>query len=80
LTVRCARRAWRALFRDTPCMDGLLRAIGDGITGLLGGAFAAIGHALLSMVHAVFTVIPPALAPVLGIGLALLVLWLIFKR
>jgi hypothetical protein len=61
-------------------MDGLLRAIGDGITGFFGGAIGMVGSALGSMVHAIFTVVPPALAPVLGIGLGLLVLWLVFKR
>jgi hypothetical protein len=33
-------------------MDGLARSVGDGITGLVGGAFDAIGSALRGIVAA----------------------------
>jgi hypothetical protein len=33
-------------------MDGLARSVGDGITGLVGGAFDAIGAALRGIVDA----------------------------
>jgi hypothetical protein len=33
-------------------MDGLIRSVGDGITGLISGAFDAIGAALRGIVNA----------------------------
>lgn len=61
-------------------MDGLLRSVGDGITGLIAGALAAIGAAVEGIGASLSAALPAGALPVLGIGLALLVLWLILKR
>ena len=61
-------------------MDGLARSIGDGITGLVGGAFAAIGQALAGMVDALSAAVPAGALPVLGIALIVLILWRIIQR
>jgi hypothetical protein len=61
-------------------MDGLLRSIGDGLTGLVEGALAAIGGALSGMVDALAAALPAGSLPVLGVAGALLLLWLILKR
>jgi Flp pilus assembly pilin Flp len=42
-------------------MDGLGRAVGDGITGLVAGAFDAIGGALRGIVNAGNQVLPNGL-------------------
>jgi hypothetical protein len=61
-------------------MDGLLRSVGDGISGLIGGALAAIGNALEGILASLSTALPAGALPVLGIGAVLLLLWLILKR
>jgi hypothetical protein len=42
-------------------MDGLGQAVGNGITGLVGGAFAAVGGALRGIVDAGNQVLPGGL-------------------
>ena len=61
-------------------MDGLVRTIGDGITGLVGGALGAIWSALAGMGAALAAALPAGAVPVVGIGVALLILWLVLKR
>lgn len=61
-------------------MDGLARSIGDGITGLVGGALAAIGQALSGIGEALFTALPAGALPVLGIALVIVILWWIIRR
>jgi hypothetical protein len=61
-------------------MDGLVRSVGDGISGLVGGSLQAIGAALDGMVSALGAALPPGALPVIGIGLALLFLWAVIKR
>ena len=61
-------------------MDGLARSIGDGITGLVGGALAAIGQALSGIGDALSAALPAGALPVLGIALLVLVLWRIIRR
>jgi hypothetical protein len=61
-------------------MDGLLRSIGEGITGLVGGAIAAIGQVFGGMIDALARVVPGGLVTMAGIGLALILVWLVFKR
>jgi hypothetical protein len=59
-------------------MDGLLRSIGDGLTGMIGGALAAIESALVGMGNALASALPDGALPVLGVGLLLLVgAWLL---
>jgi len=61
-------------------MDGLARSIGDGITGLVGGALAAIGQALEGIGDALSTALPAGALPVLGIALVVVILWRIIRR
>jgi hypothetical protein len=61
-------------------MDGLARSIGDGITGLVGGALAAIGGALSGMVESLSAALPTGALPVLGIALLVLILWRIIRH
>ena len=61
-------------------MDGFARSIGDGITGLVGGALAAIGAALSGIVDALATALPAGALPVLGIALVVVILWRIIRR
>jgi hypothetical protein len=61
-------------------MDGLLRSVGDGITGLVGGAIDAIRSALGGIGDALATALPAGVLPVLAVAGALVLLWLVFKR
>ncbi len=61
-------------------MDGLARSVGDGIGGLIGGAIGAIGSAVSGIFGALSTALPTGALPVLGIGAAILLLWLVLKR
>jgi hypothetical protein len=61
-------------------MDGLARSIGDGITGLVGGALTAIGQALSGIVDSLSVALPAGALPVLGIALVVLILWWIIRR
>lgn len=61
-------------------MDGLGRAVGDGISGLVGGSVRAIGAALDGMVGALGAALPSGALPVVGIVLLLLVVWLVIRR
>ena len=60
-------------------MDGLARSIGDGITGLVGGALGSIGAALGGIGHALGSALGPFAIPALIVGV-LLLLWLVLKR
>ena len=61
-------------------MDGLSRSVGDGITGLVGGALEAIGSAVSGVVDALGTALPAGALPVIGIAAVVLVIWLVLKR
>lgn len=61
-------------------MDGLGRAVGDGISGLVGGALNGIGAALSGILNALSAVLPAGAVPVLGILLVIVVGWLILRR
>ena len=61
-------------------MDGLLRSVGDGLTGLVGGAVEAIESAMAGVGDALGTALPAGLLPVLGVAGALVLLWLVLKR
>jgi len=61
-------------------MDGLGRAVGDGISGLVGGAINGIAAALSGMVNAVSAAVPAGALPVIGIAVVALVLLAVLRR
>ena len=61
-------------------MDGLGRAIGDGISGLVGGAITAIGIAFQGILNALSAALPAGALPVIGVAVVLLLAALLFKR
>jgi hypothetical protein len=61
-------------------VDGLGRAIGDGITGLIAGAFDAIGGALRGIIGAGNQALPGGLFWALMFVLVVVVGWSLAKR
>jgi hypothetical protein len=61
-------------------MDGLLRSVGNGITGLVAGAFDAIGGALRGMVDAGNRALPAGVFFGLLFVIVLIVGWNLAKR
>jgi hypothetical protein len=61
-------------------MDGLGQAVGNGITGLVGGAFNAIGAALRGIVDAGNQALPNGLFWVLIFVVLLVAAWTLVKR
>jgi hypothetical protein len=58
----------------------LLHAIGEGISGLVGGSIAAIGAAIGTMVRALQAVLPGPLFPIVVGGLIVLFLVWLFRK
>jgi len=61
-------------------MDGLGRAVGNGITGLIGGAFDAIGAALRGIVDAGERALPNGLLWAVIFVLLVVGAWTLVKR
>ncbi|MEX2184850.1 MAG: hypothetical protein WEC14_10415 [Chloroflexota bacterium] len=61
-------------------MDGLARSVGNGITGLVAGAFEAIGAALRGIVNAGNQVLPNGLFWVVVFVLLVIAGWTLAKR
>ena len=61
-------------------MDGLGQAVGNGISGLVGGAINGITAAISGMVDALGQALPSGALPVIGIGLLLLLILAVIKR
>jgi hypothetical protein len=61
-------------------MDGFVRAVGDGITGLVAGAFDVIGGTLRGMVDAGNRALPGGLFFVLIFVLVAIVGWNLARR
>ena len=61
-------------------MDGLIRSVGNGITGLISGAFDAIGSALRGIVNAGNQVLPYGLFWLLIFVLLIGGAWFFAKR
>ena len=61
-------------------MDGLARSVGNGITGLVGGAFDAIGAALRGIVHSLETALPGGLLAVVVFVVLVVAGWSLAKR
>ncbi len=61
-------------------MDGLGRSVGDGITGLVGGALAGIGAALSGIVDSLGRALPQGALPVIGAAFVILVVIALLRR
>jgi hypothetical protein len=61
-------------------MDGLARSVGDGITGLVGGAFEAIGGALRGIVAAGEQALPGGLLWAIVFVVLVVGAWTLAKR
>jgi hypothetical protein len=61
-------------------VDGFTRTVGDGITGLVGGAFRFIGDVLRGMVDAADRALPGGMLFVVAFVVAVVVAWQFAKR
>ncbi|HET9520956.1 MAG TPA: hypothetical protein VFO73_07925 [Candidatus Limnocylindrales bacterium] len=61
-------------------MDGLARSVGNGITGLVGGAFDAIGGALRGIVASLNAALPGGMLAAVVFVLLVVVAWQLTKR
>ena len=61
-------------------MGDFVRAIGDGIGGLVGGSIAALGIAFNTIVGTLQGWLPGPLFPAAVIGIAILFAWWLFKK
>ena len=61
-------------------MDGLLRSVGEGIGGMVGGSIDFITATLGGMVASVSSALPAGALPVIGIAFLVAIGWLILKR
>ena len=61
-------------------MDGLLRSVGNGITGLVAGSFDAIGGALRGMVDAGNRALPGGMLLVVAFVIVVVVGWNLARR
>jgi hypothetical protein len=61
-------------------MGDFVRAIGDGIGGLVGGSIAALGTAFDTIVSTFQGWLPGPLFPAAVIGVAVLFTWWLFKK
>ena len=66
--------------RRLQAMDGLARSVGNGITGLVGGAFEVIGGALRGIVHSLETALPGGLLAVVVFVVLVVAGWSLAKR
>jgi hypothetical protein len=61
-------------------MGGLVQSVGNGIVGLVGGAFEFIGSSLRGMVHAADMALPGGMLFVVAFILVAVVGWNLAKR
>jgi Flp pilus assembly pilin Flp len=61
-------------------MDGLGRAVGNGITGLVAGAFDVIGSALRGIVGSLNAAVPYGLFPLVVFVVLVGAAWVLAKR
>lgn len=61
-------------------MDGLARSVGNGITGLVGGAFEMIGAALRGIVSSLEHALPGGLLAVVVFVVLVVAGWSLAKR
>ena len=61
-------------------MDGLVRSVGNGITGLVSGAFDAIGGALRGIVASLNAALPGGMLAAVVFVVLIVVAWNLIKR
>lgn len=61
-------------------MDGLVRSVGNGITGLVSGAFDAIGGALRGIVASLNAALPGGMLAAVVFVVLVVVAWNFIKR
>jgi hypothetical protein len=61
-------------------MDGLVRSVGNGITGLVSGAFDAIGGALRGIVASLNAALPGGMLAAVVFVVLVVVAWNLIKR
>jgi hypothetical protein len=61
-------------------MDGLTRTIGDGITGLVGGALGFIWSAFSGIVASLSALLPAGALPVITVAIVLVVFWRVLRH
>ena len=61
-------------------MDGFLQSIGNGISGLVAGAFAVIGQTLRGMVNALDTALPGGLLLAVVFVILVVAAWQLARR
>lgn len=61
-------------------MDGLARSVGNGITGLVAGAFEGIGGALRGIVASLNAALPGGMLAAVVFVLLVVVAWQLVKR
>jgi phage-related protein len=61
-------------------MDGLVSAVGNGISSLIGGAFAGIGAALRGIVDALNRALPGGMLAAVAFVVLVVVAWQLIKR
>ena len=61
-------------------MDGFVRAVADGISGLVGGSIGAIGGAFSTIVAQLQLWLPGPLLPIVVLGLAGVIGWWFLRR
>ena len=66
--------------RDTAGMDGFVRAVADGISGLVGGSIAAIGAAFGTIVGQLQVWLPGPLLPIAVFAVGGVVGWWFLRR
>lgn len=59
---------------------GLLQTIANGIVGLVAGAFHAFGAVMQGILHALQSIFPGLLLPIVAFVVAIVVFWQFIKR
>jgi hypothetical protein len=61
-------------------MGDFVRSIGEGVGGLVGGSINALSDAFDTVVGDLQQLLPGPLFPIVVVGVALLVVWWLFKK
>jgi hypothetical protein len=61
-------------------MDGLARAVGNGIAGLVYGAFEVIGGTIRSIVNSANNLLPGLTLPIVAFFVLVILAWFLARR